>query len=549
MLIEAFFRHGEDRSDARTALKKFQHPARFFEFCFLNFDFSYDMPSSLLETQNLSKRFGRTLALDGVHLTVAAGEIHALLGENGAGKSTLMNILYGLLQADAGKICLDGKPFSPGSPAEAIRAGLGMIHQHFMLVSNFTIRENFMLGNSRFGFSESGKRRLQAEAEAAMQQTGLRLDITRRISELAVGEQQRVEILKVLLRKCRLLILDEPTAVLTPQEVEELFALLSSLRRQGYGLIFISHKLEEVKAISDRITVLRAGKVSGEFVTTHAGVAEIARAIAPEMAATAPLQKAPASSRRAFKVEALHARGNTAAASLKNVSFEIRAGEILAVAGVDGNGQEELAEVLLGLRSLLSGRLWLEDREISHTPTWERIQNGLAHIPADRKAMGLFPGLAVYQNAALFAHREARFQTKGWLHRDRLRAWSQEVIERFEVRTRGLDAPVETLSGGNLQKLLVARELVRGPKLLVAVNPTRGVDVATTNKIHHLLRAEKVRGTAVLLISTELNEVFALADRLAVMFAGRIAGPFSPGVSREKVSALMLGTEALEEMP
>lgn len=503
------------------------------------------MPAPLLEIQNLFKSFGKLQALAGVHFTLAAGEIHALLGENGAGKSTLMNILYGLLQADSGRIFLEGKPFSPRSPAQAIRAGLGMIHQHFMLVSNFTVLENLMLGHTRFDFSKSGRQRLHDALEKLGAQTALSRDISRRVADLSVGEQQRVEILKALLRQCRLLILDEPTAVLTPLETEELFTLLKRLRQEGYGIIFISHKLEEVKALSDRITVLRAGKVSGEFAAARASIAEIAAAITPEGIAPAAARRAQ-TARVMLKVEALTAAGNTPAASLKNISFEIRAGEIFGIAGVDGNGQSELAEALAGLRRVQRGRLWLDDWEMTEASAWQRLQNGLGLIPGDRKRAGFFSDLAVYQNAAAFAHREARFQYKGWLFRDRLQAWAQELLRLFGVRAPGLHAPLATLSGGNQQKLLVARALGRRPRLLIAVNPTRGVDLATTQKIHDLLLGEKERGAAILLVSTELSEVFALADNLAVMFHGRLAGPFPSGVPRERVAALMMGAEFQE---
>ncbi len=503
------------------------------------------MPPALLEINNLSKSFGNTRALDNVSLQFHAGEIHAVLGENGAGKSTLMNLMYGLLQPASGAMRLNGKAFAPRSPQEAIQAGLGMVHQHFMLVPTFTVLENFLLGNARFCLTREGLKKAEQEVQELCARLNITLDTSRRIHELAVGEQQRVEIVKILLRSARVLILDEPTAVLAPQEVEELFQLLRKLREQGHALIFISHKLEEVKTLSDRITVLRAGKITGEFKTHSVTTAEIAAAITPNAEAFSSRRAFSFSPKKIFlKAEALCAPNKFGGFALDHVAFALHSGEILGVAGVDGNGQAELAEVLLGLRKSTNGKLWLEEWECTHATTRARVQHGFAHIPADRREMGLFPGLAIYENASIFAQQERAFQTRGWLHWSRLKAWSAELVQRFDVRTEDTRLPVETLSGGNQQKLVVGRELMRQPKALIAVNPTRGVDLAATQRIHELLLAEKTRGAAILLISTELDEIYTLADRIAVLFKGKMLGPFSAQESREAIGARMLGVEA-----
>ncbi|RIK74940.1 heme ABC transporter ATP-binding protein [candidate division KSB1 bacterium] len=552
------------------------------------------MPS-LLEINHLHKRFGSTIALDGVSLSVNAGEIHAVLGENGAGKSTLMNILYGLLQPEAGEMRLAGKPFRPASPADAIRAGIGMIHQHFMLVPDFTVMENFLLGNPRFGVRGAALQQAQTEVLELCRRLSIDISISRpassrkhpwlglrqilrmkkksrgdknneaprssqhagfslnsRIADLSVGQRQRVEIVKTLLRQCRLLILDEPTAVLAPQEVKELFALLQRLREEGYATIFISHKIHEVQAVSDRITVLRNGKVSGAFNTAEASIEMIRRAITPVRQAQG---KSPSSAPAAaqtkivLRVQRLRARGNPGHLALDGLSFELRASEILGVAGVDGNGQAELAEVLLGLRQLEDGKIYFEDQDIDQqisrfgklTASQKRFVAGFAHIPGDRQQMGLFPELTIAQNAAALAYRAPDFNKHGWLQPAKLREYCQTIVNTFDVRVSNLDLPVTTLSGGNQQKLIVGRELARRPKVLIAVNPTRGVDLSATAKIHQEILAARAQGAGVLLISTELSEIYALSDRIAVLFKGRFAGIFPPEISAEEIGALMLG--------
>ncbi|MDZ7266269.1 MAG: ABC transporter ATP-binding protein [candidate division KSB1 bacterium] len=573
----------------------------------------------LLEIHHLKKRFGDTLALADVSLTVNAGEIHAVLGENGAGKTTLMNILYGLVRADSGEIKLAGKPFRPAGPAAAIRAGIGMIHQHFMLVPTFTVMENFLLGNSRFGMRGKRRQRAQAEVLALCRRLGIEVQAARRrsfwkdcrerlhihhdenvaqtsclqagwklalrlfqhnrfiqhvarflrkgryeserdgevdnqsrppsagfsldskIAELSVGQRQRVEIIKILLRHCRLLILDEPTAVLAPQEVEELFALLRRLRSEGYAMIFISHKIHEVLAVSDRLTVLRSGRVTGRFNTAEASLAIVAAAITPQDFAPAAAPAARAPGRVVLRAQALRAHGTAGQLALADLSFELHAGEILGVAGVDGNGQAELAEVLLGLRPLTDGRLELEGEALAGKSTRARLAAGLAHIPADRHEMGLFPTLSVVQNATALVYRERPFHKGGWLRPARLREYCERLVRDFEVRVTDPNLPVSTLSGGNQQKLVVGRELARRPKVLVAVNPTRGVDLSATAKIHQEILTAKAQGAAILLISTELGEVYALADRIGVLYRGRFAGIFPPDLSPEEIGALMLG--------
>jgi simple sugar transport system ATP-binding protein len=496
-----------------------------------------------LELRGITKRFGALVANDNINITVEAGEIRSLLGENGAGKSTLMNVLYGLYQADEGQILLDGKVQNFKGPGDAMAAGIGMVHQHFMLIPVFTVAENVVLGNEptnkigALNLDEARKR-----VREISDRFGFNVDPDALVADLPVGVQQRVEIIKALSRNARVLVLDEPTAVLTPQETDELMQIMRELAKTGTSIIFITHKLREVQAVADKITVIRLGKVVGEAKPT-----DTAETLATMMVGREVDLKVDKDANKngavVLSVESISVLDDRQQRAVDNVSFEVRAGEVLAIAGVQGNGQTELAEALLGLRPTIKGSGSIKLGEVNligHTVR-RRLEEGIGYIPEDRKKDGLVAGFNIAENFMLngsYTEPFAKGLNIDFAKRDEV---SAQLIEDFDIRTPSAETLVSKLSGGNQQKVVVARELRRDVKLLIAAQPTRGVDVGSIEFIHERIIAERDDGRAIVLISTELDEVTALADRIAVMYRGRIVGVVDSSASREQLGKLMAG--------
>ncbi len=498
-----------------------------------------------VELRNITKRFPGVLANDRVNFDVRAGEIHALLGENGAGKSTLMRVLYGLYPAEEGEILINGQPAKIKSPTDALRQGIGMIHQHFQLVTAFTVAENIALGlrSSREPVLDLDvvSKRIRELGE----QYGLKVDPGALVWQLAVGQQQRVEILKALYRDAALLILDEPTAVLVPQEVDDLFVTLRRLAKTGHALIFISHKLHEVMEISDRVTVLRDGRVIGSVATNETTTQDLARMMVGRDVVTA-WDKAPVKSEdKVLRIERLSALNDKGLPAVKNLSLDVRAGEIVCIAGVSGNGQRELAETIVGLRRATGGTVSVAGRVLTNHEPAEIIQAGVAFIPEERMTMGVIRDFTVQENAILETHGDAPLSQNTFLNFGKIQAHAAQLVREYDVKTPTLDTPVKSLSGGNIQKLILARELSRQPKLLIAAQPTRGVDIGATEYIHKRLIQQREQGTAILLISEDLDEVLALADRIAVMYEGEIAGIVPPNTPIDDLGLMMAGAKRM----
>ncbi|MCG7421890.1 ABC transporter ATP-binding protein [Micrococcus porci] len=497
-----------------------------------------------LELRGITKRFGSFAANEDVNLTVESGRVHTLLGENGAGKSTLMNVLFGLYEPTEGQILLDGEPVAFSGPGEAMRAGIGMVHQHFMLVPVFTVAENVALGDEHTRGAgvldlEATRRKIREISDAY----GFDVDPDAVVEDLPVGVQQRVEIIKALVRDARILILDEPTAVLTPQETDELLAIIRQLRADGTAIVFISHKLREVKAISDDITVLRRGRVVGT-ADPSASAAELASLMVGRDVVLNRRKTAPQLGEETFRVEHLTVVSPTGQVLVDDVSFGIRQGEVLAVAGVQGNGQTELTEAIMGLQAKAAGSIRLDGRELLGRSTRQIIHAGVGYVPEDRSTDGLVGSFSVAENMVLNRFDVAPAGSAVQLRPRAVRELAERRVEEFDVRTQGVDVPVSSLSGGNQQKVVMARELVDGLRLFIASQPTRGVDVGSIEFLHDRIIAERDAGTPVLIVSTELDEVRELADRIAVMYHGRIVDIVPGDASREHLGLLMAGQTA-----
>lgn len=497
----------------------------------------------VLELKGITKRFPGVLANDHIDLTLNEGEIHALLGENGAGKTTLMNILYGLYQPDEGEIWVHGNKVKIESPTDAISAGIGMVHQHFMLIPVFTVTENVMLGEESLRAGGFLDRKTAADRiRKISSQYGLEVNPDSYIQDLPVGVQQRVEIIKLLYRDANILIFDEPTAVLTPQEADELFEIMRSLTQQGKSIIFITHKLREVLDVSDRITVIRRGKVVGSVATDEADQATLANLMVGR-AVNLELERSPHNpGEPVLVVENLAVADDTHHVTVDGISFEVRAGEVLGVAGVQGNGQTELVEAVTGLRAPISGRIMLNGRDITRATPREITELGTGHIPEDRQRDGLVLPFTVADNMVLNTYYRPPFAKGVVIDEENVLDIAVQKIKEFDVRTPSADTSVGSLSGGNQQKVIVARELSRPLKLLVASQPTRGLDVGSIEYIHTQMLKRRDGGVAVLLVSTELDEILQLSDRIAVMYRGKILAIVpSEEATKEYIGLLMAG--------
>lgn len=494
-----------------------------------------------LELRGITKTFGSFTANDSINLKVETGQIHAILGENGAGKSTLMNIVYGLLKADSGEILVDGKTVDISNPSDALNVGIGMVHQHFMLIPVFTVAENIMLGHEK-----SNKLRVldldqaRAAISAISQDFGLQVDPDAIVETLPVGIQQKVEIIKALIYEAKVLILDEPTAVLTPQETDELLNTMRDLKSKGTSIIFITHKLREVRAVADQITIIRRGKVVAA-VSPETSEAELASMMVGRAVDLAPEKYPHEMGSAILEVKNLTVRDALGTAIVKSVNFHVNAGEVLAVAGVQGNGQSELARALINLEDHIEGSVLLDGKEIRGASIKDSLHAGIAFIPESRELDGVIGSFSIAENLILDLHEQSPYSKGINLSAKVMQSEAEKRVAEFDIRTQSIMDAVSTLSGGNKQKVVIARELSRPIKVLVASQPTRGLDVGSIEFVHERILAERDTGRGVILFSTELDEVMALADRIAVMYRGEILDIVDSKVTREELGLLMAG--------
>jgi simple sugar transport system ATP-binding protein len=496
-----------------------------------------------LELRGITKRFGSLTANDAIDLAVGDGEIHAILGENGAGKSTLMNVVYGLLQPDEGSISVDGREIKINSPLDALAAGIGMVHQHFMLIPVFTVAENIVLGHEktkRFGILDLESARKEILRVSA--EYNFEIDPDALVENLPVGLQQRVEIIRALIYDAKVLILDEPTAVLTPQETDELLRNMKKLKAKGTSIVFITHKLREVKEAADKITIIRRGKVVGT-ASPSASQEELASLMVGRPVSL-DVDKNPAKlGGITLAVSNLTISDHTGRSLVKNVSFEVCAGEILAVAGVQGNGQSELAESIVGLQEHVTGKIELEGKDITKASVRDALHAGIAFVPESREEDGLISSFSIEENLILDLHDLPPYAKGPVISQSVVSTQAEKLVKEFDIRAQSAKDPASSLSGGNKQKVVLARELSRPVKLVVASQPTRGLDVGSIEFVHERIIAERDAGRAVLLFSTELDEVSALADRIAVMYRGEFIAIVPADTSREELGLLMAGVK------
>jgi general nucleoside transport system ATP-binding protein len=496
----------------------------------------------VLELRGITKQFPGVLANDHIDFDLRRGEVHALLGENGAGKSTLMSILYGLYTADSGEILMNGAPVTISSPKHAIELGIGMVHQHFMLIPVMTVTENIVLAQEPRHAGvlldyDAASERVRELSESF----GLAVNPNALIQEITVGQQQRVEILKALYRGAEILILDEPTAVLTPQEAQELFEIVNELKAQGKSIVFISHKLNEVLEIADRISVLRRGKLVETVPREGATEAGLARSMVGREVLLRVEKKPAQPGDPLLQVNDLMARDDRGLEAVRGVSFEVRSGEIVGIAGVDGNGQSELIDALTGLRHPASGTIRIGGQELSRATAREALDAGLGHIPEDRQRRGLVLEFNLAENLVLHDYGKEPFSKLGWVNPRRWLRWARGLLQEFDVRGGGPTTRGGSLSGGNQQKVVIAREVSRNPSVLIAAQPTRGLDVGAIEFVHRRLVEQRDAGKAVLLVSLELEEIVSLSDRILVLYEGRIVAEFPPDVSEEELGFAMVG--------